>query len=219
MAELAVVIQPLAVLKLRFDYLYRGYFGTMGMLQSYDSPMAEHSDQARGQGKDLNINYATSGHELKTEVILQAKYGPIAILNQLQLFYVKMNLKGSDRLFYDAYLDTLLPNEQPVIANNAHLFYITNFGLTVGVRYSLVHAFYPKSWQSSGASNVNTPSHRIGPMAAYTFRSRNQEFQKPTLVVIVNWWLRNRYRTGQETHQAIPYGVLAFQFEGDVWGK
>lgn len=215
----AVVIQPLAILKLRFDYLYRGYFGTMGMLQSYSSPAADHSEDARGQGREQGINYATRGHELKAEVVLQAKYGPIAILNQLQVFYVKMNLQGSDRLFYDAYLDTLMPNEQPVIVNNAHLFYISNFGLTVGVRYSLVHAFYPSSWDETAAKNLNTPSHRVGPMAAYTFGSRHPQFQKPTIVVIVNWWLRNRYRTGQEISQAIPYGVLAFQFQGDIWGK
>lgn len=35
--------------------------------------------------------------------------------------------------------------------------------------------------------------------------------------MIVNWWLEHPYRTGQEVSQAVPYIVLGFAFNGDIW--
>ena len=42
-------------------------------------------------------------------------------------------------------------------------------------------------------------------------------FNNPTAILIVNWWLEHPYRTGQEVSQAVPYIVLGFAFNGDIW--
>ena len=65
--------------------------------------------------------------------------------------------------------------------------------------------------------NINTPNHRVGPMIAYVFRSRNPRFSQPMLALIVNWWINNRYRSGQAVSNALPYGAVAFQFNGTLW--
>jgi hypothetical protein len=39
------------------------------------------------------------------------------------------------------------------------------------------------------------------------------------LLFSLNWWLVSRYRTGEHVHQAVPYGLLALVFSGDVWSR
>ena len=67
---------------------------------------------------------------------------------------------------------------------------------------------------------------RMGPVISYTFFDRGfTRFNKPTLLLITNFYLDHRYRTGQATSQvvpavfanssAIPYVVLGFSFQSD----
>ena len=43
--------------------------------------------------------------------------------------------------------------------------------------------------------NPNTPAVRLGPLAAYVIDEEpGGWFDKPTLILIVNWWLEHRYR-------------------------
>jgi hypothetical protein len=213
----AMVVQPLAVLRIRAEYLFRGYFTSFDMLQSFATADADYRGKTLASRADNGQNYGTTGTEAKLEANLQMKIGPIAIWNQFALLHFKMRLQDGDHVFYDTYLDMLLPNGRPVITNNAHLIYVTNFGLRVGVRHALVHAFYPKEWLGVGGENNNTPTHRLGPFAAYTLPfGKGRRFNKPTLILILNWWLQNRYRTGQDINQGIPYTALAFRFSGDL---
>ena len=55
----------------------------------------------------------------------------------------------------------------------------------------------------------------IVPFLAYTFHDREDlRFNAPTLVLISQWFVSHRYRTGQEVNQGIPWVALAFQFKG-----
>jgi hypothetical protein len=130
-----------------------------------------------------------------------------------------MDLRRGDRLFYDAFFDVLIPGRGWVLVNHAHLVYLlTSYRLILGARYTVVHALYPSEWLA-GRANPNTPTHRVGPLVAYTFRSSSRTFQRPTLVLFLNWWIKNRYRTGQHVHQAAPYAVAALIFSGDIWSR
>jgi hypothetical protein len=215
----AVELQPMAILTLRGEILWRGYFGSFNMLQSFSSADADYRDSTLKERGEAGLNYRGSGYEVKAEATLRFKLGPIAVINQLMGIYSRLNLEGSDRLFYDAYLDVLVPNKRWTLANHAHLLYVTKFGLLLGARYSLVHAFYPESWLAPGAENPNSPTHRLGPIALYTFKYRRNGFENPTVIVILNWWLQHRYRAGQDISQGVPYGVVAFRFQGDLWSR
>ncbi|PIE19867.1 MAG: hypothetical protein CSA65_00645 [Proteobacteria bacterium] len=216
-----VELQPLAVLTLRANYEHRGYFGTVGMLQSWPSPRAEHDDDTRSERKRGGASYITSGHQLTAQAIVRAKVGPIAILNEFALHYFRLDLRPGDKVFYEAFYDTLTPGKGSVLINNAHLLYISSFGLIAGVRYTVVHAFYPDDWlrDASGrlVENPNTPNHKIGPIIGYTFKSSSKSFRAPTILLVLNWWLESRYRAGQQVSQALPYGIIAFTFSGDIW--
>jgi hypothetical protein len=208
-------LQPVTPLTLRALYEHRLYFGTAKMLQSFQSPYDAHDDDELSRRADAGENYAGHGHQITLQAVLRAKAGPVALLDQLDVVYFDMSLRGNDRLFYVNLFDTLCPRDGFVLANHGHLVYLTGFGLIAGVRYTLVHAFYPEAWIPDG--NPNTPTHRIGPIVAYTFKGRGQRFSAPTLILILNWWVGSRYRSGAAVSQALPYGVVAFQFSGDLW--
>jgi hypothetical protein len=201
-------LRPLAVLTLRALYEHRLYFSTFNMMQSFASPRDAYSDDDLSRRGEAGENYAGHGHEITLQAELRAKVGPVALLDDFNAVYFGMDLRGGDRLFYVNLFDTLCPNNRFTLINHGHLLYITSFGLIAGVRHSVVHALYPEAW-----GNPNTPHHRLGPMLLYVFGDRGPSFRQPTLIVIVNWWIGNRYRSGS----ALPYGVLAFQFAGDLW--
>ena len=94
------------------------------------------------------------------------------------------------------------------------------FGL-LGVRYTAVHADYSRSTFPNGGyfGNPNTPTHMIGPMVLYRFFDRpGARFNQPSVVLILNWYLTHRYRTGKAVSRAIPYGAIGFIFNGDLLG-
>lgn len=213
-----VELQPLAILTLRASYEHRGYFGTAGMIQSYETAQAEYDDDTRSNGTKAGNSYITTGQQFILQAIVRAKLGPIAVLNEFSLAHYRMNLRPGDRVFYEAFYDTLTPGTGNVLVNHAHLLYITKFGLVAGLRYSIVHALYDDAELGNGL-NRNTPNHKLGPLVAYTFGKGSKSFQRPTLILILNWWTANRYRTGQRVNAALPYGIIAFTFSGEMWTR
>jgi hypothetical protein len=212
----AVEIEPLAALTLRVIYQHRLYFGTVNMLLDFDSPYQEHHDDLMQARSEADENYATHGTQLTLQAVLKAKAGPIALLNELSFHYFDISLRHAGRLLYVNLFDTLAPDEGWTVVNSGHLFYMTDFGLVAGIRHTLVHALYPEHLLDQ-RGNPNTPNHRLGPMLAWVLSSGTTTFQNPTVIGILNWWINSRYRSGQRVHNAVPYGVIAFQFEGDLW--
>ena len=62
---------------------------------------------------------------------------------------------------------------------------------------------------------------RTGPLFAWRFGKGGDtdRFNNPTLLVILNWWVKHRWRTGQDVTQALPYIVVGFKFDGELWRK
>lgn len=86
----------------------------------------------------------------------------------------------------------------------------------------MAHAFYREQDYAPGKSkdNINTPNFRLDlPVAYVVFDDPLAAFKKPTLQLIVSWWLKNRYRAGEETHYATSCVVFEFKFEIDFWSS
>jgi hypothetical protein len=84
------------------------------------------------------------------------------------------------------------------------------------------HHFYRDSDFLPGEAieDPNGPIMRLGPVLAYRFFDEPGEaFNQPTILAIVNWHLKHRWRTGLDTHQALPYIALAFSFSGELWSS
>lgn len=218
-----VDFQPLAILNLSATYDYTGYFGSFGLFQSFQTPTDEWSDselERRDDSGDPSIdNYSTTGHFVTLAALLQAKVKNIAVRDNLKFYWADFDLRDGDTVYYHQTLDLPQPDGGWTLTNDADVLYLFDFGLTIGARYTLTHAFYQDRHflASEPVSKPNGPTHRIGPAVLYTFFDRpDKRFNKPTMILLLQWWAKHRFRTGQDVSAGVPYLVLGFRFQGDI---
>jgi hypothetical protein len=224
-------IQPISMFNLRVAAEYVGFFSSFGQLQSFASALDRYSDRALDAGEEAGLAYAANGFHLVIEPLLQAKIGPFALRNKLAFEYWYVGIHNGDRTFYDITLDTLVPQNGWVLANDLDLLYLNaKYRFVVGVRYSAVKPLYGNQHFRPGEDpdREDNDHQRIGPLLAYTFFDRGTfgRFDKPTLVLMMSWYVDHRYRTGREDtallpgvfvgSRGIPYLVLAFAFQSDL---
>jgi hypothetical protein len=213
-----VELQPLSMFNLRLSAEYVGFFGTQGYLQSRASPVQDYSDSTLKTGKAAGDFYSASGSRLAIEPFVQMKLGPFALRNRFALEYWNLGLRGEDRVFYEATLDTLVPGKGLTYANDLDLLFLGLQPLVLGARHSLVRPVYTSRQLAEGES-INNGHHRIGLLAAYVFYDEGYTaFNKPAVILNVAWYLRHRYRTGADVNPMMPYVVLGFAFQSDLLG-
>ena len=213
-------IAPLAILQLSARYSFVGYFSTFGLVQSFPTATADYRPSELDRGAEAGENYATTGHVVVLSGRLQGKVGPVALRNELTAQWSSNRLNDGDTVFYEQTFDVLIPNRGWVFVNDLDLLYLTDFGLMVGARYTMTHAFYQSRHYlpEEETDNPNTPHHRLGPAVLFQFFDRpGARFNTPTVAMLAQWWIRNRWRTGIDMPQAVPYFALAFIFEGQLW--
>lgn len=212
-----VEVQPLTILRLWALYEFVGYFSTFGLMASFPSATSAFSDTAiRNQA-----GYATWGGQLTLGANAQVRFGPIAIRDQLRFVRPSFQLRPGDRVFFDQLYDLELPNDGWAVVNEADVLGLFDFGLMVGARYTFATPFNEDRHFAPGEDPALAPNHvhRLGPMIGYTFERRpNTRFDAPMLILIAQWHLVHRYRTGADVDVGLPYLGLAFQFNGDLLG-
>ncbi|APR88119.1 hypothetical protein A7982_13468 [Minicystis rosea] len=224
-------IQPLSVFNLRVGAEFVGYYSTFGFLQSFTSPTQDYSDTRllERRRETPAKNYATYGVHAMIEPTLQFKIGPVVLRNKLAIEYWMMRVHAGDRVFYDVTLDTLIPKAGWVMQNDLDALYmheLTSLGgslkgarLTAGVRYTAVKPLYKSTDFAPGDNRAlaDNDHHRVGPLVAFTFFDRGYtSFNRPTAIVIANWYVHHRFRTGQDVSGAIPYLIVGFSFQSDL---
>ncbi len=198
---------PLAVLRLTAAWEGGGYFGSFEQMQGFSSTAVEYSDSALEDGE----YGATTGSMAMFEARVQAKVSVIADRTTITLNHFDIDLPGGQTTFYEQMTDTLAPNHGWVLRDDTDLLYVSGGPFNTGVRWSWTRAMHGDS------SSADTPTQRIGPLAAWTFFDEpDRKFNQPTVVLIANWWIQHPYRTGQDTPAALPYLVLAFAFNGGL---
>lgn len=213
-----VEVRPLTVLTLQGGVHHVGYLGSFDNLQSYSRASEDFSDTARDAGDKAGRSYPTHGLEVFARAQALAKIGPIVLRDDLLFTYSSLSLQGGDGLYYHPRFDLLVPSQGWFLHNDTDLVYLSTFGLVAGARASTSHAFYADEELGSSVSEENSPMFRVGPLLAYTiFDTPGASFNKPTFVAIAQWWVLNRFRTGEDVHQGIPYATVAFRFEGDLF--
>lgn len=216
-------VRPLNIFKLEVKWEYLAFFGNFDLLQSFDSPNAEFSDSDLKDRGEADLNYSTDGWQLTIDGELRAKLGPIIIRNRFKAGLVDMALEGSDTVWYEQYFDLLLPKNGWFFVNDADVLVEVGPQLIVGVRHSMGIVDYPDDAFAGGLpgdaarETDSSPTHRLGPLVAYRFfDDPGAAFNQPTILLLVQWYLTHRWRTGADVSQAIPYFVLAFAFSGDL---
>jgi hypothetical protein len=217
-----VELQPLAIWQIAAGYDFAGYFGNFDQVASFPSPSDAYDDDTIDARGDAGLDYRTWGHFVTLFNLLQVKVEGFALRDSLRFYWNDMKLRAGDRVWYDQAIDILMPDRGWALTNDVDAVWLFDFGLTIGARYTLTHAFYQQQHFRFGepVSQPNGPTHRVGPAALYTFFDRpGAAFNKPSIVVLAQWWVRHRWRTGEVGSAAAPYLALAFAFEGDLWPR
>jgi hypothetical protein len=225
----SIEIQPLSIFNLRLAAEFIGFYSTFGAVQSFRSPTAEYSDTALLAGRDAKRNYATYGAHAMIEPTLQVKFGPFVVRDKVAIEYWKINVRDGDTVWYDITLDTLVPADGWVVTNDLDALYLHDFKdwkgrfkgarLTAGLRYTTVQPIYrERNFQPGDARSLaDNNHHRAGPLVAFTFFDRGfTQFNRPTALVLANWYLDHRFRTGRDVSGAIPYLIVGFSFQSDL---
>jgi len=227
---LGAELQPASFLTLWGNAELTAFFGTFNLLQSFPSARSEYSDSVVSRLGDLPAGdrlapYPTMGGQINLGADLQFRVGPVVARNQLRFVRAEMQLRDGDVTYYEQLWDLLVPNRGWYMNDDADLLFVTDFGLTAGIRFNVAHAFYGQEHLQPGnalADIVNGPQARVGPLVAYTFwDDEGALFDRPTILVVTNWWVSHRYRTGADVSQAVPMVALAFQMQGDLlpWNR
>lgn len=224
-------LQPLALLNLHVIYNAVGYFKSFDQFQSFQSPAARYSDTELEKRTDQR--YPAMGHMVTASALLQAKVGRFALRDNAKFYYTNFDVKADattgrkDTVYYDQTLDILQPNDGWVATNDVDALYLFDFGLRLGARYTLTHAFYRDSMYLDGESTKNrNNTQRVGPAILYAppkWRAKaakrtglsRKRWYNPTAFLLAQWWVQHRWRTGQDVSAGVPYLVLGFTFEGD----
>jgi hypothetical protein len=219
-----IQLVPLAILQLRASYYFIGYYGSQGFkAHPFDSPNDQYGpDTIKGRA-DAKQGISTFGGQAELSVLFQVKFGPIALRDELIFFHNNIKLPGTNDVFYDLRHDILAPGKGWFLSNDTDLLYTNaKIRLNAGVRGTYYHIFYPGEVYEPGdvtGTNQNDGA-RVGPLISYSFKDRPEKrFTKPTLFFAAQWWVKHRYRTGQEVSQGLPLMILGFSFTGELWSK
>ncbi len=213
-----VEVKPLTVWRLWARYVFVQYFGTFNLLASFPGAESDFSDSAISDRADQpgTENQSTNGTELTLGSDFQIKAGPIALRNFTRAYRADMELREGDTTFYDQIYDVLMPNGGWVVTNETDLLYLTRVGLILGGRYTYSKPFYEDRHRASDDAPDNI-IHRAGPLIAYQFDSEpGGRIQTPTLLLLTQWHIEHRFRTGEDVSRAVPYVGLGFLFSGDL---
>jgi len=164
-------------------------------------------------------NYALWVQQLTLHATLQAVLGPIAIRNTTRGSRFFADLHGDDRVFYDPLLDVVVYKDGWAVQNDTDLAYLWTSNFLVGLRHTLIIAWYPSDAYAPGEpqENPNTPISKLGPVVAWRFLDGDSGLlQRGSLLLAAQWYLAHRYRTGATASGAFPSLGLALVFSGDL---
>ena len=230
-------IQPASILNIRAFGELQQFFGTFGFLQSFSSANANYADARLKDFRDDPAREPEAGRLLHFSIqpLLQVKAGPIAVRALFQLSYWSFDIREGENLVYEPTLDTLLPDKGWTFNVDTDVLYTGRPGLAIGLRHTYVRPFYNADhFENAGDQDAyegRNAHHRLGLFAAYTFKDEGPStFNKPTVILIMSWYLKHRWRAGEPDtarmvedgatpddyiNRAIPYFLAAFAFESD----
>jgi hypothetical protein len=215
-----IEIQPLANLSFGVDYSAFYYFGSAGLAQSYPSPRASYGSGAFSAPVDgPGGSYALWVQQLTMHATLQAVLGPIAVRSTTRAARFFADLHPNDQVFYDPVFDLAVYKNGWVGQNDTDVVYPWTSNVIVGLRHTLTLAWYPNDAYAPGEprENPNTPISKLGPVALWQFfQSERGPIQRGTLLLVAQWYLAHRYRTGETVSGALPLLGLGLVFSGDL---
>jgi len=192
--------QPLAVLQLRAQYDFYGFFGANGALLRFPSA----SSRFGGSEIDAASGSATGGlgQRLLLTPVLRARVGPVVLRSQTDLGWFFLSPGGS--WFYDWEYDTLIARHDFVVSNRSAVLCELWRGtgeaaFMVGPGYEVTHA-----------AKAGITRQRVEAVAFWSPVARLGVFARPRAFAVAGVNLVDRNRAGD------PFGVFGVGADLDL---
>jgi hypothetical protein len=200
----SVEVQPASFFRLRLAADFVQAFHAFGSLQSFDSPLAVHSDEALAHGE----TGSAKGGRLTIAPRAQARLGRLALRDELVLERWWMDLPSGRTVFYDFGHDTLVSGNGFVASNDLDAAWLAPPWI-VGVRAAAVLPLYDVRDYADGDDTTRHPNGhvRAGPLASYVFPGR----ARPTAFLFVAWYVFHEDRVGP-----LPYVLTGLAVDVDI---
>jgi hypothetical protein len=209
-----VELKPASFFVVKVSGYHWGYFGSFGMLQSFRSPTDDFSDSAMSANTQQQLNYRTVGFRLAIEPTVQLAFAGVAVRYRPTFELYGMTVRPGDRYWYNSLNDTLTAHDGWVMTHEVDLLYVGWPKWLVGLNFASITPLYKGD---DGQHQRLNSQMRLGPLVGYTFYDDGYtRFDRPTVFVMLEWFLTHRYRTGADVHRAVPYVLLGFAATSDL---
>jgi hypothetical protein len=209
---------PLTVFGVYAAVHFVQYFGTFDLAQGFAGAQSNFSDSAIKANTANHV--ATNGYEVTLGGNFQVKVSSILLRTQAKMIFGQLKLKEGERIYYEQIYDVGAPNQGWTFTNDLDVLYqgLEN-KLVAGARYTATIPLYDPTRHfdpNALEQSADNAMHRVGPFVAYTFKFEDgARFNTPTVFLLVQWWVKHRFRTGEDTSQALPLLGVGFQMTGD----
>ncbi len=195
---------PFRYVKIVAGYERAFYFKS---LFSYGSPNSDWSDSSRSRSTGLS----TTGNFLNATLQIELPIDKFVFRNRFKLTYATFDMEGTAQVVYDELLDIPLPIEGLSYTNETDALYISSPKWVFGLRYTTSKAFVDLNDDPNGST------HRIGPLVSHVFYTDNGGFvDSISGFILLNWYIKHRYRTGLGVSQLLPYSAIGFSITGTL---
>ena len=208
-----VRFKPLAVLQLTASHAWVGYFGTFGLVQSFDDSRIDYSDTQLDINEENDENFATTGSTTKLEGILQAKAGPVAVRSTFLGTRYSLDTRGKP-IWFDTGLEDV-PRAASRMGDQERSRRALGHQHRV---WRPVDAGPGPSRSSASSAKTHRPPTGWARWSSYRWgvQAPGSRFHAPTVILLAQWYTRHAYRTGEDVSQGLPYLAAAFIFSGDL---
>ncbi len=222
---IAAEVQPLQVLNLQVTWepLVQWFGGVAGMKSFARVADAGIVNGIVGQVGEVGPRQSARGWSLTLQAILQGRLGVVGLRNTVRAIYNAYDLASldaehrADRVYYDPTHDVMARLDGWIVVDDLDVIVpLPARGFNVGARYTVTAPILG----DDGDPNRITTTHRVGPLATYTFRERPLgAFNAPTVFVLAQWWVRHPFRTGGDGDGTVspwvPMVAAGLLFRGD----
>jgi len=212
-------LRPVGPLAFSVAYAPTYFPNLIGAGRSYPSPQSEFdsgvfSSPRPGPSGDR----ALFSHQLVVSTSLSLRLEWLVGRIALQASRFWADLPEGDRVFYEPTYDVVVDAHGWAAKGDLDLGVQLGSSLIVGLRQSLVLAWYGDGAYAPGEphNDPNTPIFRLGPAARWALIDGRTGAEWGSVFVLAQWYALHRYRTGEAVSGAIPLLGIGFTLEGDL---
>jgi len=216
-----IEIEPIAVFKLRAEYLYKTFFGDFTALLPFTSEDDYYSESVLEDRQDDDEAIWQHGHIYKIKPTFQVQYKRFILLNNASFEWYDIDTDWLDKdwsdeawsegdwkdngdwsnYFYEPVNDTLMKTEDYLFLNS------TIIGMEVWKKNDRKRIIAGSRYSFFRVDSTETERHQLDGVIVWMMGKKLAFMENPLLMCAVGGYLEDKY------HEKDAFGGLIFEFE------